>query len=135
MWIQQERVWLPEVAGISNDKRRSPLKKLIHLTIYGRDGRPYPPVEVFIIPVTARELLERLECTRHVLTRFQTPKVFWPDENVYECVSEGDRLEVIPIVWGEAPWLNASVLPGLDKRRKHQDRGETFERSQHSFIN
>jgi len=110
------------------------MKKLIHLTIYGRDGRPYPAVGVFIIPTTTRELLERLECTCHILVRFQKPKVFRPDENVYDCVEEADHLEVIPIVWGEAPWCPNKTINGNDRLEGLQDLSEPLDFGEDAVV-
>ena len=77
--------------------------------------------------MTAREFLKRLGCQGHILVRFRKPKIFWPDKVVYECATEGDRLEVIPIVWPEAPWLSRRGLNDDEQQQGLRNLGVAFE--------
>lgn len=91
------------------------MKKLIILTIHQREEKESFSFGLFLVPgITSQEILERLGCPKHVLVRFRKSKIFRPDEVVYECLGEGDHLEVIPIVWKDAPWLPTGALDGIE---------------------
>ncbi|MCJ7646404.1 hypothetical protein MUO65_05835 [bacterium] len=112
------------------------MEKLIIITIHERQEKENLILGFFLIPgITPREILKRLGCPNNILVRFLNPKVFWPDENVYKCVSEGDQLEVIPIVWKDAPWLPTKTWNGNDRPEGLRDLDEPFEFQEDVSVN